>query len=146
MCVNFTPGFFHTDRLRSSFSMYANLKCMYPFVQFKFWYMATHKHTHAILQCSSTSVGLLRLIPINAQVVPILALSTGMVEITSVLTSLCMAVTNGFRAVGNSADFLPHTHSPDNISQFISYLKLLLLPEVKYGEHLLPVGEKKPCI
>ena len=55
-----------------------------------------------------------------------------------------MAVTNGFRAVGNSADFLPHTHSPDNIRQFISYLKLLLLPEVKYGERLLPVGKKKP--
>jgi len=29
------------------------------------------------------------------------------------------------------------------MSQFTSYLKLLLLPEVKYRERLLPVGEKK---
>ena len=39
--------------------------------------------------------------------------------------------------------FSPDTHSPDNISRFTSYLKLLLLPEVKYGERFLPVGEKK---
>ena len=29
------------------------------------------------------------------------------------------------------------------MSQFTSYLKLLLLPEVKYRERLLTVGEKK---
>ena len=38
--------------------------------------------------------------------------------------------------------FSPDTHSPDNISQFTSNLKLLLVPEVKYGERFLPVGEK----
>ena len=37
----------------------------------------------------------------------------------------------------------PYTHSPYTISRFTSYLKLLLLPEVKYGERLLPVGKKK---
>ena len=30
-------------------------------------------------------------------------------------------------------------------NQFTSYLKLLLLPEIKYGERFLPVGEKKLC-
>ena len=42
--------------------------------------------------------------------------------------------------------FSPHTHSPYNISRFTSYLKQLLLPEVKYGECLFPVGEKKLCV
>ena len=45
------------------------------------------------------------------------------------------------QAVENGAAFHTHTHSPYKISQFTSYLKLLLLPELKYGEHLLPVGE-----
>jgi len=48
--------------------------------------------------------------------------------------------------VGNGADFSPHTRSSCKMSQFTSYLKLLLLPEVKYKERLLPVGEKKLCV
>ena len=39
--------------------------------------------------------------------------------------------------------FSTDTHSPDKISRFTSYLKLLLLPEVKYGERFLPEGKKK---
>ena len=39
--------------------------------------------------------------------------------------------------------FSPYTHSPYTVSRFTSYLKLLLLPEVKYGERLLPVAQKK---
>ena len=39
--------------------------------------------------------------------------------------------------------FSPRTHSPYKISRFASYLKLLLLPQLKYREFLLPVGEKK---
>ena len=39
--------------------------------------------------------------------------------------------------------FSPYTHSPYTLSRFASYLKLSLLPEVKYVEHLLPVGQKK---
>ena len=37
-------------------------------------------------------------------------------------------------------------HSPDNTTRFTSYLKPLLLPEVKYGERFLPVCEKKLCV
>ena len=51
--------------------------------------------------------------------------------------------TNGLKLVWNGADFLTLTHSPYTISRFTSYLKLLLLPEVKYGECLLPVDNKK---
>ena len=38
--------------------------------------------------------------------------------------------------------FSPCTDSPYKISRFTSFLKLLLSPEVKYKERLLPVGEK----
>ena len=48
--------------------------------------------------------------------------------------------------VGNSVDFLTFYQQPLHISQFISYLKLLLSPEVKYGECLHSVGDKKLCL
>ena len=37
----------------------------------------------------------------------------------------------------------PDNHSLDKMSQFTSYLRLLFLSEVKYGECFLPAGEKK---
>ena len=51
--------------------------------------------------------------------------------------------TSKLRALELARIFSPYTHSPYTISRFTSYLNLLLLPEVKYGERLLPVGKKK---
>ena len=42
----------------------------------------------------------------------------------------------------NMVLFMTH-HSLDKMSQFTSYLRLLFLSEVKYGECFLPAGEKK---
>jgi len=45
--------------------------------------------------------------------------------------------------IGNDADFITSYPHPYTISRFTSYLKLLRLPEVKYGECVVPVGKKK---
>ena len=44
--------------------------------------------------------------------------------------------------------FSPHIHSPYKISRFTSYLKLLVLPEVKYKKRTLTPcrGEKASCL
>ena len=54
-----------------------------------------------------------------------------------------LTIPRSFERLETARIFSPYTHSPYTISRFTSYLKLLLLPEVKYGERLLPVGKKK---
>ena len=66
-CVNLShlhSRLLHADWLCSSFSMCANLKCIYLFVQIKFRYMTTHKHTHASCNALPLVWSLLGLAPI----------------------------------------------------------------------------------
>ena len=49
-----------------------------------------------------------------------------------------VTIPRSFERLETVAHFLTLYHSPYTISRFTSYLKLLLLPEVKYLECLLP--------
>ena len=66
LCVIFTPGFFHADRLRSGFSTCANLKCTYvcSIQILVYGHTQMHKHT-CVLQCSPAIGGLAQTRPIK---------------------------------------------------------------------------------